>query len=95
MISALKRIGRKGQISLESAIGAVVFFIAFYVFLTIYDPIANQLLFPILDNTEKVAYGPQAKLVILIIPMIMAVMGIILIVRQMQGRGGAPPVYYQ
>ena len=91
----LARAWRRGQISLESAIGAIVFFIAFYMFLMIYDPLANDLLFPILDNTAKVTYGPQAKLVILIIPIVMAIMGLVVIVRQMTGKGEQPPVYYQ
>jgi len=80
--------------AVETIVGAIIFFLAFYIFLTLYDPIANDLLFPILDNTAKVTYGPQAKLVILIIPIVLAIMGIVMIVRSFQGRAPPPQAYY-
>ena len=84
----------RGQMAVETVVGTIVFFLSFYIFLTVYDPIANDLLFPILDNTAKITYGPQAKLVILIIPIILAIMGIIMTVRGMQGRAPPPTAYY-
>lgn len=84
---------KKGDLSIEIVISAIIFFLAFYVFLVIYDPIFNDLLAPILDNTEKVTYGPTVKLILLIIPVVIALLGIVLVVRSLNR---PPPIqYYQ
>lgn len=77
----MQKIGKKGDISIEGAIGAILFFFGFYIFLILYDVIGNQMLFPILENAEKVTYGAPAKLLILLVPVIMAIMGIVVIIR--------------
>jgi len=86
-------LNKKGELSLEVVLTAIIFFLGFYIFLVLYDPIANQLLFPILDNTEKVTYGPAAKLVILIIPLVIAIMGIVIVIRSLNQP--PPPQYYR
>ena len=84
----------KGELSLDIVMEAIIFFLGFYIFLVIYDPIANSLLFPLLDNADKIAYGPVAKLVILIIPVIIAIMGIVLIVKRLSAPPPPPTAYY-
>jgi hypothetical protein len=86
-LKEILKMNKKGELSLDIVMEAVIFFLGFYIFLVIYDPIANSLLFPILDNADKIAYGPVAKLVILIIPVIIAIMGIVLLVKRLS----APP----
>lgn len=90
------KIGKKGDLSLDIVMEAIIFFLGFYIFLVIYDPIANSLLFPILDNSDKIANGATAKLVILIIPVIIAIMGMVLIVRRLSAPPQPPPptAYY-
>jgi hypothetical protein len=83
---------KKGDVSIEVVVTAIVFFLGFYIFLVMYDPIVNELLAPILDNTDKIAYGPQAKLIILIVPIVVAILGLVMIVRRMQQP--PPQAYY-
>ena len=73
----------KGQVSIEAAIGAVIFFLGFYIFLIMYDAIASDLLFPLLTNSDGniIANGSSIVLVIQLIPIVMAIMGIVVIVR--------------
>jgi len=73
-----------GQITIDTVIGAIVFFLGFYIFLVMYNVITNELLFPLLNNEEVIQHANTIKLIIVIIPVIMAVMGIVMIIRGMQ-----------
>lgn len=89
------RFGQKGQAGIESIISVIVFLIGFYIFLVLFDPLVG-ILFPALSNAEVYPNAAVIKLVILIIPVVLALMGIIIAVNSLTGKGPPPSqVYYQ
>jgi hypothetical protein len=85
---------RKGDITIEACIGAVLFFMGLYIFLIMFDAIGNDMLFPLIENTEAFTYGATIKLILTLIPVVMAIMGIVVIVKSFT-KPPPPQVYYQ
>lgn len=83
---------------LNDFVGAIVMlFVAlltFYVVMVIWDPITNQLLFPLLNNTEAFTYGPTA--VTLFQVMVLVAVAAIFLAFFNQARGERrPPIAFQ
>lgn len=85
--------GGRGQVSMDAIVDAIIFFVGMGIFVALFNPLVQQLIFPYLENEEIFGvYGAPAMLVILIIPLVMVIMGMVGIIRSFQRP--PPPVYY-
>lgn len=77
---------------MKAMIGGILFIFGMLIQMVMWSPLVAFVL-PYLDNAETIAMGGVVKAIILLIPAIVAFVGVVILVSEALG-GNQPPQYY-
>jgi len=72
--------------------GGFMFLIGMVILMTLWSPLVAVLM-PFLDNTDTVAMGGIIKMIVTMVPAIVAFIGIVILANEAFGQKAAPPGY--